>query len=133
LSERSGDRLWGSEPFAVPFLAIPVGLGTLALVASAKPGQAIVYVLEVVVPFVVGAFWVRRARNAVGALLRGTAVGLVAGITLIADAHLRPLRVDGAMLGTYGLAAMLCIVGFVCSGLALTVRWLLRRDRQTPF
>lgn len=117
----------------MPFLAIPVGFGALGLMISPKPGQAVVFVLEVLVPFMVGAFWVRRARNAIDALLRGTAVGLLSGIILVADAHLRPLRVDGAMLGSYVLAAMLCIVGFVCSGSALAVRWLVRGERRAPF
>jgi predicted neutral ceramidase superfamily lipid hydrolase len=122
-----GERLWAS-------------LGLLMLIVSAVPEKAIVSALELVLPFVVGAFWVRTARSVPDAVLRGAAVGLFAAIVIAIGTYLAIRRVqhdDVAPLALYVVVPFLLIAGPVfgagCTGVALVVRSLLRRGRDAPF
>lgn len=140
MSERAANRVWQSEPFAAPFLFLPGAIGLLILVVSPKPEKAIVAALEIVVPFVIGAPWVYRARTPTDAVARGAVVGALAGAVFIVSMYLAVRSVqhdDVAPLALFVLVpfvlAFAPAFGIACTGVALGVRWLIRGGRQTPF
>jgi len=140
VSEGPARRVWQSEPFAAPFLSLPGAIGVLILVIAAKPEKAIVAALEIVVPFVMGAPWVYRARTPTDAVARGALVGAFAGAVFLVSTYfaLRSVQHDDvAPLAMYALVPLMLVFapafGIACTCLALAVRWLIRDGRQTPF